>query len=149
MRLNRQQRWSATAIISGLRIPIVALVVIIDVIVGNVNVVQLVLNDAREPVGVGSQGIREPPQLVLSLLLLRFFSLLLLLLLLPRPGRRLLIRWSTITYLMRVNSQAPLSLFGSNGILLIPTINTTGTSIRDFLHQACKNSEFGKKVQLI
>lgn len=67
MRLNRQQRRSATAIVAERRIPIVVVVV---------DVVQLVLDDAREPVGVGSQRVREPPQLVPLLFLLRFFSLI-------------------------------------------------------------------------
>lgn len=67
MRLNRQQRRSATAIVVKRRIPIVVVVV---------DVAQLILDDAREPVGVGSQRVREPPQLVPLLFLLRFFSLI-------------------------------------------------------------------------
>ena len=60
------------AIITRRHIPIV----VVDNIIIVVVVELLVLDDAREPVGIGSQHVREPPQLVPLLFLLRFFSLI-------------------------------------------------------------------------
>ncbi len=80
MRLNRQQQRSALAIVAIRCIPIVVNPnPTFDIVI--VVVALLVLNDAREPVGVGSQRVHEPLQLVPSLFFLRFFSLLTL----PRP----------------------------------------------------------------